>query len=457
MIFNTVLGGSSTINITAPSDATVTATCGSTTLRDSGTCSFEVTLLGEWNISCTYDGETKSTQINIVSFGENRSYAFTFFKATLEVTLNAESSGTIKIKHSTSGTEYTSSTVSAGGNYSFTVRESGTWNITGTCNGRTGTTSKSVTTSGTTYTQTVTVFWAKVAVTCKANGNSTVSLSQQGSTAPNAQTIANNGTGTFTVYSSGNWIVTQSNNGKTATKTVNVPATAGETTPVPIEIFYATLNITPRSIAGASSVTLNGVTRSNIADYGTASFVVYDKNSYTATVSSGGQSKSISISASGLNIGESKSAVVVVPYYAYNNGPIAAFTFVKSNGGNYEQSNNSGGSYYMWCKDGGMMYMYQTTAVDTTSYTKLHVRYKLHQTRSGNEYYTDPGLATSSYPGEYNNIVSFHGYHWNSSSYADDDKWVEREASFSYNGAAMFRCRCTGYGAEIYINKIWYE
>lgn len=456
MIFNMPLGGSSHINITAPENAVVTATCGSTTLNGSGTCSLEVTLIGEWNVSCSYDGETKSTKINVTSFGVDYLYTFTFFKATLKVTLNAEGSGTIKVKHSTSGTEYTSSTVSAGGNYSFTVRESGTWNITGTCNGRTGTTSKSVTTSGTTYTQTVTVFWAKVAVTCKANGDSTVSLSQ-GTTTLGPITIANNGTGTFTVYSSGNWTVTQSNNGKTATATKNVPSTAGETTSVSIEIFYATLNIIPRSIAGASSVTLNGVTRNNIADYGTASFVVYDKNSYTATVSSGGQSKSISISASGLNIGESKPAVVVVPYYAYNNGLIAAFTFVKSNQSNYEQSNNSGGSYYMWCKDGGMMYMYQTTAVDTTSYSKLHVRYKLHQNRQGNEYYTDLGLATSAYPGEYNDIVSIHGIHWNSSSYADDDKWVDREASFTRNGSAMFRCRCTGYGAEIYINKIWYE
>ena len=455
MIFNVPLGGSSYISVTAPEGATVSAAHDSSTVSGVGSCTLEVMLLGDWVITCTYDGETKTSAISVASFGQSYSVAFTFFKATLTVTLNAEGSGTVKIKHSVSGTEYTSSTISSGGSYSFTVRESGTWNITGTCNGKTGTSSKSVTTNGSTYTETVTVFWATISVTCKANGNSTVSLTLSGATSPANQTIANNGTGIFTVYAPGNWTVTQSNNSRTATKTASV-TTAGADTPVSIEIFYATLNVTPRSIAGASTVVLNGITKSNIADNGTASFVVYDKTSYTATVTSGGQSTSVSISSSGLSTGGSDSVTAVVPYYAYNSGLIAAFSFRKTNNQEYAQSNNSGGSYYMWCKDGGMMYMWQTNAVNFTGYTTLHVRYKLHQNTSGNGYYTDLGIATSSYPGEYNDVTSIHTMHWNSSVYADDNKWVTRTASISYNGNAMFRCRCTGYNAEIYINQIWY-
>ena len=377
MIFNIASGGVSYIDITAPAGASITATCGNITLRGSGSCTLEAITIGIWNISCFYDDETKTNSVSVVSFGQRYPITFTFFKASLAVTLTAEGNKTIKIKHRVSGTEYNSGTIAANVVYTFVIRESGVWDITGACNGRTVTDSVTITTNGST------------------------------------------------------------NN-------------------VALEIFYATLRVTPRSIAGVSTVILNGVTRTNIASGSVASFTVYERTSYTVSVTSGGQTKTGSISSSDLAAGGIKGITLVVPYYAYNNGPIAAFSFRKTNGQKYEQSDNSGGSYYMWCKDGGMMYMWQTSAVNFTGYTTLHVRYKLHQNTSGNAYYTDLGIATGSYPGEYNDVASIHTMHWNSSVYADDNKWVTRTASFSYNGNAMFRCRCTGYNAEIYINQIWY-
>ena len=85
MIFNLSQGGVAYINVTAPSGATITATCQGLTVTGSGACTLEAPIIGTWEVSCVYDGVEKTASIEVISFGSAYSTTFTY-GATISVT-----------------------------------------------------------------------------------------------------------------------------------------------------------------------------------------------------------------------------------------------------------------------------------------------------------------------------------------------------------------------------------
>ena len=141
MIFNIAQGGLAYIAVTAPEDAEITATCSGLTVTGSGTCTLEAPVVGTWDITCVYDGTTKTASVNVASFGATYTASFSY-TATISVTtfpsatVTATKDGQSDITDTADNSGACSLTVPAGGRGSWTVTadngsvsESGTVNV----------------------------------------------------------------------------------------------------------------------------------------------------------------------------------------------------------------------------------------------------------------------------------------------------------------------------------------
>lgn len=72
------------INVTAPSGANITATCDGLTLTGTGSCTFDVPIIGTWEITCSFDGVTKTETVAVDAYGETYAVSFTYV-ATITV------------------------------------------------------------------------------------------------------------------------------------------------------------------------------------------------------------------------------------------------------------------------------------------------------------------------------------------------------------------------------------
>ena len=114
MIFNITSGGIAEISVTAPSGASISASCSGVTVTGSGTCTLEVPIIGTWTVTCVYDGTTKNSNVSVESFGETYSVTFTY---TATLTVTTFPGATVAI----STTGHSDSKTATGGTATFTI------------------------------------------------------------------------------------------------------------------------------------------------------------------------------------------------------------------------------------------------------------------------------------------------------------------------------------------------
>ena len=90
MIFNVSQGGMAYISVTAPSGATITATCQGVTVTGSGTCTLSVPIIDTWTVTCSYNSVTKTDTVVVEEYGETYSVTFSY-TATITVTTYPQS------------------------------------------------------------------------------------------------------------------------------------------------------------------------------------------------------------------------------------------------------------------------------------------------------------------------------------------------------------------------------
>ncbi len=78
MIFNISQGGVAYLSVTAPSGATITASCQGLTVSGTGTCVLGLTIIGEWTITCDYSSITKTSTVTVTSYGETYTALFDY-------------------------------------------------------------------------------------------------------------------------------------------------------------------------------------------------------------------------------------------------------------------------------------------------------------------------------------------------------------------------------------------
>jgi len=93
MIFNLSQGGVAYLSVTAPSGASITASCQGLELTGTGTCTIEAPIIGTWHIVCVYDDLEKTSDVEIISFGESYTVTFTY-TAIIVVTTSPSASVT---------------------------------------------------------------------------------------------------------------------------------------------------------------------------------------------------------------------------------------------------------------------------------------------------------------------------------------------------------------------------
>ena len=126
MIFNLSQGGESTISVTAPSGANISATCSGETVSGTGTCSLKVHVIGRWQVVCTLNNQSKTEYVEITSFGQTKSVSFSY-SSTITVTTHAGATVTaVKSGVTRYGTEISS------GKFVITIPagDLGTWRVT---------------------------------------------------------------------------------------------------------------------------------------------------------------------------------------------------------------------------------------------------------------------------------------------------------------------------------------
>lgn len=133
--------------VTVSSGATVTATKGSKTVSGTagadGTCTLELSEIGEWSVVAKLNGQTSNTQI--VSVKDSYAVFLSFFSATITVTV--DSGATVMLKKG--GT--TIATKTSTGTAVFTVTETGAYTVEATKSGQTVNGSVNVVSGTTSY------------------------------------------------------------------------------------------------------------------------------------------------------------------------------------------------------------------------------------------------------------------------------------------------------------------
>ena len=197
MIFNISQGGVSTLSVTAPTGASISASCQGLTVTGTGTCTLELPIIGTWTITCVYDGVTKSTTKEVTTYGATYSVTFTY-TATLSVTTFP--GATVAI----SKTGHSDSKTATGGTATFTIPagQLGTYSITSTYSSWSGSSSANVSAYDGSYSATINLSVCSFTFTV---GGTTYTFTKDSSTGSN---------GDYYFYKSGaNWEFYMKNSG----------------------------------------------------------------------------------------------------------------------------------------------------------------------------------------------------------------------------------------------------
>ena len=202
------------------------------------------------------------------------------------------------------------------------VPRAGNWAISATLGGNSATGTVSITQRLQVGSVTLSYFRSTISVTYPAGSVCTATCGSTTLTAPNTS-----GTATFTVTFAGNWVITSTGGGLSASQTVSITA-SGQSKSVTLQYFTSTIAVTWPSgstcTAKCGSTTLTAPNTS-----GSYTFTVHAAGSWVISCSGGGNSATatVSITASG----QSKSVALT-----YNKIP--AFTYT----GQYKIVNDSG-------------------------------------------------------------------------------------------------------------------
>lgn len=193
----------------------------------------------------------------------------------------------------------------------FRVPRAGSWAIKGTLNGNSATATVSVTQRLQVKGVTLSYFRSTISVTYPAGSVCTATCGGTTLTAPNTS-----GSATFTVSFAGNWVITSTGGGLSASQTVSITA-SGQSKSVTLQYFTSTIAVTWPSgstcTAKCGSTTLTAPNTN-----GSYTFTVHAAGSWVISCSGGGNSATATVSITAT--GQSKSVALT-----YNKIP--AFTY----------------------------------------------------------------------------------------------------------------------------------
>ena len=365
MIFNIPLGGSSYITVTAPSTSSVSATCSGMTVSGTGSCTLEVPIIGEWVVTCVYDGVTETQAVNVETFGERYSTTFTY-SATITISCPSGAS----IVASMSG----QTNVTRTGPGSITVPKKGTWSVACTYDGTTKTNSVTVAyggSSSTTFT-----YSATITISCPSGASIVASMSGQ-------TDVTRTGPGSITVPKKGTWSVSCTYDGTTKTNSVTVAYDASSST----TFTYSCTIVVNTQVNAFVTISMSGQTsQTATASNGTVTFTVSKSGSWSVTTeyargTNGATSKTGSVTAV---YGASRSISIYPRIYIYKldtgNGyyvsPYGLHLLDADNTGSELSLNSPYGAWKdlkhkSW--DGGNNVVVTVSEIKLDGYTKMHV------------------------------------------------------------------------------------
>lgn len=208
-----------TIKVTYPAGSTCTCSNGNYTFNapdTSGSCTFSVFRAGDWTIDITDGTDNDSEVVRIASDGQSESVIMAYFAAYIKVTYPAGSTCTC----SQGSTTLTASDTI--GEYTFTVKDTGTWTIYSTDGNQEDSATVTITSSEQSESVSLKYFAAYIEVTYPEASTCTCS---DGDTTLTASDTS--GSYTFTVKNTGTWMVTATDGEKTKSEDV-VITTDGE-------------------------------------------------------------------------------------------------------------------------------------------------------------------------------------------------------------------------------------
>lgn len=284
----------STITVTYESGATCTCSKGSTVYTaTSNPQTFTVRSIGNWVVSVTYDGLTKTQTVPITADSQSESVTVEF--ADIEVTYGNAFRGTT-ITCSCGDVVYSKTAPSNANTVSFTIPSTGTWRVSGTVGSDTYN-QDVVVSAMTSYTATLQVFNATVTVTFPYSDGASCTLSD-GTTTLTATTSPM----AFNVPNVGTWTATCTLDGQAKTDSVTI-TTDGQTET--LGFTYGTINLTYDNAFRGLTVTCtdSNSTITKTAPISGNSMAFYPPNTGTWTISStySGVSYSTSVTVSSLS------------------------------------------------------------------------------------------------------------------------------------------------------------
>lgn len=205
------------IVVSVDTGSTVTATLGScvlTATASAGSATFRVPRAGSWAIKGTLNGNSATATVSVTQRLQVKGVTLSYFRSTISVTYPAGSVCTATC----GGTTLTAPNTS--GSATFTVSFAGNWVITSTGGGLSASQTVSITASGQSKSVTLQYFTSTIAVTWPSGSTCTAKCGSTTLTAPNT-----GGSYTFTVHAAGNWVISCSGGGNSATATVSITAT----------------------------------------------------------------------------------------------------------------------------------------------------------------------------------------------------------------------------------------
>ena len=383
MIFNAPVGGSAYIAVSAPSSSIITATYGSLVVNATGTGPYiiEVPVTGMWEVTCIWDGYTKTQTISVTSFGSTYSITFTY-SSTISINCPSDAS----IIASMSGY----SNVTRTGPGSITVPKKGTWSIQCTWDGTTYTNSVNIETYEQTY-STAFTYSSTITISCPSDASIIASMSGYSN-------VTRTGPGSITVPKKGTWSIQCTWDGTTYTNSVSVAVYGGSYSTT----FTYSCTITINCPSGTSVVaSMSGY--SNVTRTGPGSITVPKKGTWsvTGTINSNtvaSQSKTVSASAT---YGGTATVSIYPKFYIYfcNKGSGnffygGSFTHQDSDNTGTEYSTNY--SYGDWkiirykSTDSGNNILRTNSTIPLTGYSSMKILSRIDR---ANEIYV--GLSTS--------------------------------------------------------------
>ena len=241
----------STITVTYESGATCTCSKGSTVYTaTSNPQTFTVRSIGNWVVSVTYDGLTKTQTVPITADSQSESVTVEF--ADIEVTYGNAFRGTT-ITCSCGDVVYSKTAPSNANTVSFTIPSTGTWRVSGTVGSDTYN-QDVVVSAMTSYSATLQVFNATVTVTFPYSDGASCTITDGVTTL-----TANTSPMAFNVPNVGTWTATCTIDGVSAPTQSAVITTDGQTETM--TFAFGTINLTyDNAFRGLTITCVNGGT-----------------------------------------------------------------------------------------------------------------------------------------------------------------------------------------------------